>query len=224
MSSVRPPIAGLADSAFGQAATAVCYLMVCIVALISEVAVCYRTSHRERFSSPEHSTKIRVKPMQSHDANDVVTLGVIIDLLSASVLACPLLGVVPELFSGHVPWLWTAGVFQLGVCVKSYRSMDPWQPLSTASHPSAVHWRLYRASGALHKPSALFPTPFQLYSQCCFSSWPCLTCREGFMNTIYQLFFVAYCIAIASEPQSFFQRGTQGVQAAIFIVSTLCSL
>ncbi len=214
-------IAGLADSAFGQAATAVCYLMVCFVGAYFGSGRLLSYITQRKIQLPGTFKKDSVKPMQSHDANDVVTLGVIMNLLSASVLACPLLGVVPELFSGHVPWLWTAGVFQLGVCVKSYRSMDT---LAATFYGFTSILRFTEGYTALvvHFTNQVpySPAPFPVVFSVLFFILALFNLQGGFVNTIYQLFFVAYCIAIASEPQSFFQRGTQGVQAAIFIVST----
>lgn len=213
-------IAGLADSAFGQAATAVCYLMVCFVGAYFGSGRLLSYITQRKIQLPGTFNKDSVKPMQSHDANDVVTVGVIMNLLSASVLACPLLGVVPKLFSGHVPWLWTAGVFQLGVCVKSYRSMDT---LAATFYGFTSILRFTEGYTALvvHFTNQVpySPVPFPVVFSVLFFILALFNLQGGFVNTIYQLFFVTYCIAIASEPQSFFQRGTQGVQAAIFVVS-----
>ncbi|XP_016115903.1 uncharacterized protein [Sinocyclocheilus grahami] len=213
-------IAGLADSAFGQAATAVCYLMVCFVGAYFGSGRLLSYITQRKIQLPGTFNKDSAKPMQSQEANDVVTVGVIMNLLSASVLACPLLGVVPKLFSGHVPWLWTAGVFQLGVCVKSYRSMDT---LAATFYGFTSILRFTEGYTALvvHFTNQVpySPVPFPVVFSVLFFILALFNLQGGFVNTIYQLFFVAYCIAIASEPQSFFQRGTQGIQAAIFVAS-----
>uniref|UniRef100_A0A8C2BEC9 Threonylcarbamoyl-AMP synthase n=1 Tax=Cyprinus carpio TaxID=7962 RepID=A0A8C2BEC9_CYPCA len=213
-------IAGLADSAFGQAATAVCYLMVCFVGAYFGSGRLLSYITQRKIVLPGTFKKDSVKPMQSQEVNDIVTVGIIMNLLSASVLACPLLGVVPNLFSGHVPWLWTAGVFQLGVCVKSYRSMDT---LAATFYGFTSILRFTEGYTALvvHFTNQVpySPVPFPVVFSVLFFILALFNLQDGFVNTIYQLFFVAYCIAIASEPQSFFQRGTQGVQAAIFVAS-----
>ncbi|XP_016308725.1 uncharacterized protein LOC107663089 [Sinocyclocheilus anshuiensis] len=215
-------IAGLADSAFRQAATAVCYLMVCFVGTYFGSGRLLSYITQRKIVLPGTFNKDSVKPMQSQEANDVVTVGVIMNLLSASVLACPLLGVDPKLFSGHVPWLWTAGVFQLGVCVKSYRSMDT---LAATFYGFTSILRFTEGYTALvvHFTNQVpySPVPFPVVFSVLFFILALFNLQGGFVNTIYQLFFVAYCIAIASEPQSFFQRGTQGVQAAIFVASAV---
>ncbi|KAG1940229.1 uncharacterized protein si:ch211-153b23.4 [Pimephales promelas] len=213
-------IAGLADLAFGQTATAVCYLMVCLVGAYFGSGRLLSYITQRKIQLPGTFKKESLKPLQNKEANDVVTVGIIMNLLSASVLACPLLGVVPELFSGHVPWLWTAGVFQLGVCVKSYRSMDT---LAATFYGFTSILRFTEGYTVLvehltnHVPYS--PVPFPAVFSVLFFILALFSLQGGFVNTIYQLFFVAYCIAIASEPQSFSQKGTQGVQAAIFVMS-----
>ncbi|XP_077091769.1 uncharacterized protein LOC143744266 [Siphateles boraxobius] len=213
-------IAGLADLAFGQTATAVCYLMVCLVGayfgsgrLLSHITL-------RKIQLPGTFKKESLKPLQNQEVNDVVTIGIIMNLLSACVLACPLLGVVPKLFSGHVPWLWTAGVFQLGVCVKSYRSMDTLAATFYGFTSILRFTEGYTALVVLLTNQVPYsPVPFPAVFSVLFFILALFSLQGGFVNTIYQLLFVAYCIAIATEPQSFFQRGTQGVQAAIFVTS-----
>ncbi|XP_073692607.1 uncharacterized protein [Garra rufa] len=213
-------IAGLADSAFGQAATAVCYLMVCLVGAYFGSGRLLSYITQRKIQLPGTFNKDSVKPMQIQEVNDIVVVGIIMNLLSASVLACPLLGVVPNLFSGHVPWLWTAGVFQLGVCVKSYRSMDT-MAATFFGFTSILRFTEGYTALVEHLTTQVpySPVPFPVVFSVLFFILALFNLQGGFVNTIYQLFFVAYCIAIAAEPQGFFQRGTQGVQAAIFVTS-----
>ncbi|XP_055034506.2 uncharacterized protein [Misgurnus anguillicaudatus] len=217
-------IAGLADLTFGQKATAACYFMVCVVCAYfgSGRLLSYITGRRVQLPGIGLLNKDSRKPLQSREANDVAAIGIIMNLLSASVLACPLLGVVPKLFAGHVPWLWTAGVFQLGVCVKMYRAMDT---LSATFYGFTSILRFTEGYTALvadqtdQVPYSLVPFPVVL--SVLFFILAVFNLQGGLVNTIYQLFFVAYSIAIACEPQSFFQRGSQGVQAAIFVTSAI---
>ncbi|CAL8240868.1 unnamed protein product [Gadus morhua 'NCC'] len=81
----------------------------------------------------------------------------------------------------------TAGVFQLAMCVLSYRDMDPL--------------------------GATF---------CGFMAL--LSCQKSLTEGVYQLFFVAYLIAIAAEPLGFLQRGTQGQGLLKALVSKINAL
>ncbi|KAA8589047.1 hypothetical protein FQN60_010392 [Etheostoma spectabile] len=141
------------------------------------------------------------------------------NLLSASVLACPLLGVVPQLFVGHVPWLWTAGVFQLGMCVLLYRGMDT---LAATFYGFTALLKLaegYSALLSFYSIQPFSPVPFPVVFSVLFSILALFMCQKSLLDGLYLLFYAAYCIAIAAQPQGFFQRGTQGVQGAIFVVS-----
>ncbi|NP_001292402.1 uncharacterized protein LOC335392 [Danio rerio] len=213
-------IAGLADLAFGKAATAVCYLLVCIVGAYFGSGRLLSYITKRKIQLPGTFNKDN-KQLQGRYANAVVIIGIIMNLLSASVLACVLLGVVPALFSGHVPWLWTAGVFQLCVCVQSYRFMDN-MAATFYGFTSILHFTEGYTALVVHLTNQVpySPVPFPVVFSVLFFILALFSLQGGFVNTIYQLFFVAYCIAVASEPQSFFQRGTQGVQAAIFVMSS----
>ncbi|KAA0709077.1 hypothetical protein E1301_Tti021266 [Triplophysa tibetana] len=215
-------IAGLADLGFGQTATAACYLMVCMVGAYfgSGRLLCYLTQRKVNLPGISLLNKNGIEPTQSQEANDVAAVGIIMNLLSASVLACPLLGVVPKLSIAHVPWLWTAGVFQLGVCVKMYRAMDTLAATFYGFTSILRFTEGYTALVAdLTHQVPYSPVPFPVVLSVLFFILALFNVQSGFMNPIYQLFFVAYSIAIAAEPQSFFQKGTQGVQAAIFVTS-----
>ncbi|TRY91097.1 hypothetical protein DNTS_020398 [Danionella cerebrum] len=213
-------IAGLVDSTFGQTATAVCYLIVCLMGAYfgSGRLLSYITQGKIQLPGTFHKNSIKLP--QTQDSNPAVIIGIIMNLLSASVLACPLLGVVPMLFVGHVPWLWTAGVFQLFVCIKSYRAMDTLAATFYGFTSILRFTEGYTAIVAhLTKQVPYSPVPFPVVLSVLFFILSLFSLQGGLLNTIYHLFFVAYCIAIAAEPQSFFQRGTQGVQAAIFVLS-----
>ncbi|XP_045067488.1 uncharacterized protein LOC121557720 [Coregonus clupeaformis] len=158
------------------------------------------------------------------DCNDVGPVGLVMNLLSASVLACPLLAVVPQLAPGHVPWLWTAAVFQLVVCVLSYRSMDSltatFYGFTSILHFAEGYIALLTAF-SIHPSS---PIPFPVVFAVLFFILALFSCQKSLAEGLYQLFYVAYTIALAAQPSRSFQSGAQGVQAAIFIVSTVMLL
>lgn len=216
-------IASLLVPGFGQSATAACYLLVCLVCFYFGSARLLSTVSEGRVSLPGTGLSGRTSvPAGSHlMCNDAVLLGLVMNLLSASVVVCPLLGVVPQLFYGHVPWLWTAAVFQLAVVVLSYRAMDT---LSATFYGFTALLRFAEGYSALLSFYSIRPSstiPFPVVFAVLFSTVALFTCEKGLLEGVYQLFFVAYCIAIAAQPQGFFQGGTQGVQGAIFVISAL---
>ncbi|XP_067099146.1 uncharacterized protein si:ch211-153b23.4 [Osmerus mordax] len=217
-------IAGLSDSHFGQGATASNYLLVCLVGLyfgigrlLSNITCC-------KVELPgtglKNKSGLRLGSLTPAH-NDLISVGLVMNLLSASVLACPLLGIVPHLFSGHVPWLWTAGVFQTGVCILSYRTKDP---LTATFFGFTAMLKFAEGYTALLTAFSLKPSssiPFPIVFSVLFFILAVFSCQMSLTVGLYQLFFVPYCISIATHSQGFHYRGTQGVQGAIFVVSTI---
>uniref|UniRef100_A0A3B3WTT1 Threonylcarbamoyl-AMP synthase n=1 Tax=Poecilia mexicana TaxID=48701 RepID=A0A3B3WTT1_9TELE len=198
-------IAALSDSDFGQSATAANYLLVCLVCAYFGFGRLLYTITQGKVKPPGTIMKSELKTEQNQSCSDVMSVGLVMNLLSASVLACPLVGVVPQLSVGHVPWLWTAGVFQLGMCVLCYQAMD------------TLAATFYGFTSLLKFPFS--PVPFPVVFAVLFSVLALFSCQKSLLDGLYHLFFVAYCISIAAQPQGFFQGGTQGVQGAIFVAS-----
>ncbi|XP_029703677.1 uncharacterized protein [Takifugu rubripes] len=214
-------IAGLVAAGFGQSATAANYLLVCLLGVYFGFGRLLSTITHGKVVPPGTSrqSKTGVKTEQNQGCSDVASVGLVMNLLSASILACPLLGVVPTLFVGHVPWLWTAGVFQLGACVLLYRAMDT---LGATFYGFAALLKFAEGYSALltfYGIQTDSPVPFPVVFSLLFFTLALFSFQKSFLEGLYHLFFVAYCIALAVEPQGFFQAGTQGVQGAIFVVS-----
>ncbi|TSL89856.1 YrdC domain-containing protein, mitochondrial [Bagarius yarrelli] len=220
-------IAGLANVNFGQSATAACYLLVCCLSAYFGIGrLLFYISHGKiHLPGTGLLTQSSQQSKQGQQHNNVIGVGLIMNLLSASVIACPLLGVVPILFTGHVPWLWTAGVFQLGVSILSYRSMDT---LTATFYGFTAILKFSEGYCALVKDLTnqvpYSPVPFPTVFAVLFFVLGLFSCIRSLVDGLYLLFFVAYSIAIAAQPRGFFQEGTQGVQAAIFVVSSLMLL
>ncbi|XP_018531209.1 uncharacterized protein si:ch211-153b23.4 [Lates calcarifer] len=214
-------IAGLSAAGFGQSAAAANYLLVCLVGLYFGFGRLLSTITRGKVEPPGTGLrrKAELKTKQNQGCSSAVSVGLVMNLLSASVLACPLLGVVPQLSAGHVPWLWTAGVFQLGMCILFYRAMDT---LAATFYGFAALLKFaegYSALLSFYSIQPFSPVPFPVIFSVLFSILALFSCQKSLLEGLYQLFFTAYCIAIAAQPQGFFQGGTQGVQAAIFVAS-----
>ncbi|XP_068446991.1 uncharacterized protein si:ch211-153b23.4 [Clinocottus analis] len=213
-------IAGLSASGFGQSATAASYLLVCLVGGYFAFGHLLYSITRGKLEPPGTGLrgKTDLKAEQNQGCSDAVSVGLVMNLLSASVLACPLLGVVPQLSIIHVPWLWTAGIFQLGMCVLFYRAMDT---LAATFYGFTALLKFAEGYSALLSTSFLSfsPIPIPIVFSLLFLILALFSCQKSLLEGVYQLFFAAYCIAIAAQPQGFFQGGTQGVQGAIFVFS-----
>ncbi|XP_040031323.2 uncharacterized protein LOC120818363 [Gasterosteus aculeatus] len=211
-------IAGLSAPGFGQSATAANYLLVCVVGVyFGSGRLLYGITHGKlELPGTGLRRKAQLKTEQNRGCDDAVSVCLVMNLLSASVLACPLLGVVPQLSTGHVPWLWTAGVFQLGMCVLLYRAMDT---LAATFYGFTALLRFAEGYSALLSPMVqpFSPVPFPVVFSVLFFILALFHCQKSLLEGIYPLFFTAYCIAIAAQPRGFFQGGTQGVQGAIFV-------
>ncbi|XP_029296765.1 uncharacterized protein LOC115014216 isoform X2 [Cottoperca gobio] len=214
-------IAGLSAAGFGQSATAANYLLVFLVCVYFGFGRLLSTITDGKVEPPATGLKKKseLKTEQNQGCSDAVSVGLVMNLLSASVLACPLLGVVPKLFIGHVPWLWTAGVFQLGMCVLFFRGMDTLAATFYAFTALLKFAEGYSALLSFYSIEPFSPVPFPAVFSVLFSILALFSCQKSLLEGLYQLFFAAYCIAIAAQPQGFFQGGTQGVQGAIFVFS-----
>ncbi|XP_026212857.1 grp1_Fun34_YaaH and SUA5 domain-containing protein [Anabas testudineus] len=214
-------IAGLSAAGFGQSATAANYLLVCVVGVYFGFGRLLSIITQGKVEPPATrlKRKAELKAVQNQGCGDAVSVGLVMNLLSACVLACPLLGVVPQLSTGHVPWLWTAGVFQLGMCVLFYRAMDTLAATFYGFTALLKFAEGYSALLSFYSIQPLSPVPFPVVFSVLFFILAVFSCQKSLVEGLYQLFFTAYCIAIAAQPQGFFQGGTQGVQAAIFVAS-----
>ncbi|XP_059201492.1 uncharacterized protein si:ch211-153b23.4 [Centropristis striata] len=214
-------IAGLSAAGFGQSATAANYLLVCLVGVYFGFGRLLSIITHSKVQPPGTGLKRKtdLKTEQNQQCSDAVSVGVVMNLLSASVLACPLLGVVPQLSVGHVPWLWTAGVFQLGMCVLFYRAMDTLAATFYGFTALLKFAEGYSALLSFYSIQPVSPVPFPVVFSVLFSILALFSCQKSLLEGLYHLFFAAYCIAIAAQPQGFFQGGTQGVQGAIFVFS-----
>nr|XP_009504462.1 PREDICTED: uncharacterized protein LOC104046086 [Phalacrocorax carbo] len=195
------------STAFGSSAVACNYMIVCLVGSYFALGRILYFLTKEKIALP--GTDLAQKKTQeqiqstSSSMNHFAVSGLILNMLSASVFGCRLLGVTGKLFVGQVPWLWAAGIYQTGICILSYRAMD-----------------------------VLMATFFGFTSILKFAGGYCLLfavlalflALKSPVDGLYLLFYVAYCIALACRPKGFFEGGPQGVDVAIFVASALMTL
>ncbi|KAM9795655.1 uncharacterized protein ACB057_010532 [Neosynchiropus ocellatus] len=210
-------VAGLSAAGFGQSASAANYLVVCLAGGYFGLGRLISTVTQGGVQLPGSGLKLQTR--RNAESCAPASVGVVMNLLSASVVACPLLGVVPQLSVGHVPWLWTAGIFQISMCVLSYRAMDT-LAATVLGFTSVLRFAEgCSALSASYSIKPLSPAPLLVVFSVLFFILAVFGCQKSPMEGLYQLLLSSYCIAVASQSQGFFQSGAQSVQAAIFVVS-----
>ncbi|NXA12879.1 YRDC protein, partial [Sapayoa aenigma] len=157
--------------------------------------------------------------------NPFAATGLLLNMVSAGVFGCRLLGITSKLFLGQVPWLWAAGIYQLGICILSYRAMDVLMATSfgfTSILKFAGGYCLLYPTWQPQEPS--FPTPFLVVFSILFAVLALFLALRSPVDGLYLLVYVASCIALACHPKGFFEAGPQGVAMAVFVASALTAL
>ncbi|NWS13943.1 YRDC protein, partial [Pachyramphus minor] len=157
--------------------------------------------------------------------NPFAATGLILNMLSAGVFGCRLLGITHKLFMGQVPWLWAAGIYQVGICILSYRAMDVLMATSfgfTSILKFAGGYCLLYPVWQPEEPS--FPTPFLVVFSILFAVLALFLSLRSPVDGLYLLVYVASCLALAFHPRGFFGGGPQGVAVAVFVASALVAL
>ncbi|NWI92191.1 YRDC protein, partial [Pitta sordida] len=157
--------------------------------------------------------------------NPFAAAGLILNMVPAGVFSCRLLGITNKLFLGQVPWLWAAGVYQLGICILSYRAMDVLMATSfgfTSILKFAGGYCLLYPAWQPQEPA--FPTPFLVVFSILFAVLALFLALRSPVDSLYLLVYVASCIALSCHPKGFFEAGPQGVAVVIFVASALMAL
>ncbi|XP_009944550.1 PREDICTED: uncharacterized protein LOC104342602 [Leptosomus discolor] len=198
------------STAFVSSAVACNYMIVCLVGGYFALGRILYFLTKEKIALPgtDLAKKKTREQIQSTggSVNRFAAAGLILNMLSASVFGCRLLGVTGKLFIGQVPWLWAAGIYQIGICILSYRAMDV--PMATFFGFASI----LKFAGVLVVFSILFAVLALFLA------------LKSPVDGLYLLFYVAYCIALACRPKGFFEGGPQGVDVAIFVASALMTL
>ncbi|XP_032052285.1 uncharacterized protein LOC116494479 [Aythya fuligula] len=217
------------STSFGSSAMACNYMIVCLVGGYFALGRIVYFLSKEKIALPgtdlaKNKAHEQLQPTGG-SVNHFAVFGVILNLLSASVFGCRLLGVTSKLFIGQVPWLWAAGVYQIGVCVLSYRAMDVLMATFfgfTSILKFTGGYCLLYPVWQTEEPS--FPTAFLVVFSILFAVLALFLTLKSLADGLYLLFYVAYCIALACRPKGFFEGGPQGVDVAIFVASALMAL
>ncbi|NWW08999.1 SUA5 synthase, partial [Oreocharis arfaki] len=217
------------SSALGPSAVACGHLVVCLVGGYFALGRILYFLSKGKVALP--GTDLTEKKPQEQrwgsagGTNLFAAPGLLLNMLSASVFCCRLLGLTHKLFLGHVPWLWAAGTYQIGICVLSYRAMDVLMATAfgfTSILQFAAGYCLLYPAWQPEEPS--FPAPFLVVFSILFAVLALFLCLQSPVDGLYLLVFVTYCIALACSPRGFFAGGPQGVAVAVFVASALVAL
>ncbi|NXP73227.1 SUA5 synthase, partial [Ramphastos sulfuratus] len=222
-------VAMCSSPTFGSSAVACNYMVICLVGGYFALGRILCFLSKERIVLPGTGLAKKKTPEQlqstSGSTNRFAVTALILNMLSASVFGCRLLGITGKLFIGQVPWLWAAGVYQLGICILSYRAMDVLMAtffgFTSILKFSGGYCLLYPIWQP-EEPS--FPTPCLVAFSILFVVLALFLTLKSMVDGLYLLVYVAYCIALACCPKGFFEGGPQGVDVAIFVASALMSL
>ncbi|XP_029463303.1 uncharacterized protein LOC115094414 isoform X1 [Rhinatrema bivittatum] len=217
------------DSSFGSSAVACNYLIVTIVSVYLLLGGVLRFLSMQRIILPGTAPPKGIVNGQSQgkgaSKNDLVVIGLILNISSASVFGCKLLGVTTALFVGQVPWLLVAGVYQIGICILSYRCLDT---LAATFFGFTSILRFAEAYSLLFQMwqafEPVFPIPILVVFAVLFFILALFFTSKSLVEGLYVLLFVAYCIAISCKPTGIFQCGPQGVDIVIFVASAFLAL
>ncbi|XP_060105118.1 uncharacterized protein LOC132578983 [Heteronotia binoei] len=223
-------IAAFYDADFGSSAVACNYMVVCFIGGYIGLGKCLFFLSQEKIALPgtdlpKKEASKRQGPGGGTGSNDLTAFGLILNMLSASVLGCRLLGVTDNLFVGQVPWLWAGGIYQFGTSIFSYRSLDALAATFlgfTSILKFGEGYSLLILRWVPEEPS--FPIPFSVAFAVLFTILALFIAIDSLVDGLYLLFYVALCIALACSPRGFLEGGPQGVAVAIFVASTLLTL
>ncbi|NXE96365.1 YRDC protein, partial [Menura novaehollandiae] len=217
------------SSSLGPSAVACNYLMVCLVGGYFALGRVLYFLTKGKVALPGTDLAKKKAREQSRcsagSTNDFAAPGLLLNMLAASVFCCRLLGVTNKLSMGHVPWLWAAGIYQIGTCVLSYRAVDALMATAfgfTAILKFAGGYCLLYPIWQPEEPS--FPTPFLVVFSILFAVLALFLSLQSPLDGLYLLVYVTFCIALACSPRGFFEGGPQGVAVAIFVASALVTL
>ncbi|XP_062998147.1 uncharacterized protein LOC134409364 [Elgaria multicarinata webbii] len=220
-------IAAFYDAAFGSAAVACNYLVVCLVGSYVGMGRCLCFLSKETVYLPGTDlAKRKAKNSQNlasgAGTNDFTPVGLILNMLVASVFGCRILGVTRDLFVGQVPWLWVGGLYQLGVSISSYRTLDALTATFFGFTALLKFGGGYSLLILLWLPKEpVFPIPFWVAFAVLLAVLALFIAIGSLADGLYVLFYMAWCISLASYPHGFFADGPQGVAVAVFVASAL---
>ncbi|NXQ44368.1 YRDC protein, partial [Catharus fuscescens] len=215
------------SSSLGPSAVACGHLLVCLLGGYFALGriLYFLTKGRVALPGTDLAEKKAREQGWASSDNPFVAPGLLLNVLWASVFCCRLLGVTHRLFLGHVPWLWVAGTFQVGICVLSYRAMDVLMATAfgfTAILSFAGGYSLLHPTWQPEEPA--LPTPLLVVFSILFALLALFLSLQSPVDGLYLLVFVTYCIALACSPRGFFAAGPQGVAVAIFVASASVAL
>ncbi|KAM4664332.1 uncharacterized protein O3C94_012449 [Discoglossus pictus] len=217
-------IAMFYNNSFGSSAIACNYLIVTLIGTYFVIGRMLHILSKIQITLPGTGLSKMKEANQGivdgSNKNECAITCLILNMVAASVFGCKLLGITNKLFVGQVAWLWTVAVYQTGLCVLSYRSYNMLDATIFAFFSIlryAEGYSLLYRNFQIDEP--VFQVPFFIVFAILFFILSIFASINSLMDSVYLLFSVAYCIALACNFQGFFHGGSQGVNIAIFVIS-----
>ncbi|KAM9290493.1 uncharacterized protein PAF06_019176 [Gastrophryne carolinensis] len=217
----------LYDSGTGSSATACNYLIVFLMGLYFMGGRLLRSLSKGTLALPGTAYSSTDDKDQAPGSGNMEfsATSLILNMVASSVFGCRLLGITNNLFVGQVAWLWMAAVYQTGICILSCRFYHKQEAIYFAFFSILRYAEGYSLLYQLLNTSELVcPLPLLVIFAILFFVVALFASIHGLVQSVYLLFYVTYCIALACSPHGFFHGGSQGVNVAIYIASAIMLL
>ncbi|XP_063794612.1 uncharacterized protein LOC134949825 [Pseudophryne corroboree] len=219
----------LYDSRIGSSAIACNYLIVTVIGIYFIGGRALHNFSKKKVSLPgidQSNIKDKEQGAARGSCNiELTATCLILNMTASSVFGCRLLGITNTLFVGQVAWLWTAAIYQTGICILSYRYYHILDATYFAFFSILRYAEGYSLLYQFLNTNELsYPVPFFVVFAIIFVVLSLFTSIQSLVQSVYLLFYVAYCIALASNTHGFFHEGSQGVNIAVYISSAIMVL
>ncbi|XP_063287075.1 uncharacterized protein LOC134572196 isoform X2 [Pelobates fuscus] len=153
--------------------------------------------------------------------NPLIVTGIIANITSSVVYFGRLVGITNILFVGHVPWLWTSGLYQLIVFFASLWAQDVLYA-SFFSFTAILNFSEGYCLLIEHQPSNEFilPFPFMIVFAFLFLVLACIMCLRNLFDGLYTLLFAISCAVLSYNASGIPNNAVHTVIFAASILNT----
>ncbi|MEE6515394.1 hypothetical protein FKM82_024129 [Ascaphus truei] len=213
-------IAMFHDDDFGSSATACNFMIVTVISiyLVADRFIPFSTLQR---ANPVDIKRTKLN-FTHKTSNHLLVTGIIANMISSSVFSGQLVGMTSILFIGHVPWLWTAGLYQIAISIVSLRSQDI---LHATFFSFTAVLKFAEGYSLLYQPSQLnepiLPLSFMVIFTILFFALACVMFLRNVTDGLYTLLFAVYCVALSCHPDGISHSAPKAVNVTIFLASAV---
>ncbi|CAH2315572.1 uncharacterized LOC100489887 L homeolog [Pelobates cultripes] len=153
--------------------------------------------------------------------NPLIVTGIIANIISSGVYFGRLVGITNILFVGHVPWLWTSGLYQLIVFFTSFWAQDVLYA-SFFSFTAILNFSEGYCLLIGPQPSneSILPFPFMIVFAFIFLVLACMMFLRNVFDGIYTLLFAICCAMVSYNVSGITHNAVHTVIFAASILNT----